>query len=339
MSTPYNQNQWNPGPGYPIPGQAPAEQAPEEKRKRRTAIIVLFLVLALVLTSLAVLFLGKGTLWGKGDILQEPVLFSDTRYVGDVDSPELIADADADTDSNNVRVIIRFFGDGRRATLTSPTLNRHSELLWVKGYEYRENIITGDGTNGAKWTFTPGDEISDNEDNIIEGKFKVEAPRGSEGFRGKITLRQTPWDEHDGEKEPGKSEPPTKTTERPTANSSSTTSSQPSAREEPESEEAEPTPPVGSCEPEAFSEFFNGQPVGPNPPCDGQWANPGRESSDWTKVLHFEGGQWLEVEPAGTTKMGMMGPCYDGDALTAQGAPEEFLSHLTLCRPDEIGNF
>lgn len=100
---------------------------------------------------------------------------------------------------------------------------------------------------------------------------------------------------------------------------------------------ATPAPQRGSCAPGEFDALvpdwphFTGTVV---MYCDGQWAQAGANQTDWTEAFRFADGRWHHVKPHGTSYTGFK--CYNGITLREQGAPEEFLDTLVICRPEDI---
>lgn len=98
-----------------------------------------------------------------------------------------------------------------------------------------------------------------------------------------------------------------------------------------------PAPQRGSCAPSEFDALVQGWPNFTGTVvlyCDGLWAQAGANQTDWTEAFRFADGRWHHIKHHGTSYTGFK--CYNGITLREQGAPEEFLNTLIICRPEEI---
>ncbi|MEH0147703.1 hypothetical protein V6D40_08530 [Corynebacterium sp. Q4381] len=97
------------------------------------------------------------------------------------------------------------------------------------------------------------------------------------------------------------------------------------------------TPAKGSCAPEEFDKLVPGWPnfTGTTVTyCDGLWATAGANQTDWTETFRFTGGAWQRVPKRGTTYTGF--GCYNGLTLREQGAPQQLIDAVLICKPNEI---
>ncbi|MCS5480066.1 hypothetical protein NYP18_10410 [Corynebacterium sp. YIM 101645] len=96
------------------------------------------------------------------------------------------------------------------------------------------------------------------------------------------------------------------------------------------------TPPTtpdrpGSCEPDFFLDEFTSPVV---MFCDGAWARAGQAQTDHVLVFHYRDGRWLS-HPHDGRDVFTQYPCYDEENLRATGAPEELISQVSLCEPED----
>lgn len=95
--------------------------------------------------------------------------YNETRYAGTLEDASALTD---DPDLTHVVLVVHFYDDGDRGTVTSPTLPLHAELKKTGDGEYEQQApVVGTGGEGNKWSFTPhkakinGKNGSDNADN------------------------------------------------------------------------------------------------------------------------------------------------------------------------------
>lgn len=146
-----------------------------------TALISLLTIAVMVIAYL----LGTQAFNRSQGALDDPKLFSNTRYQGTLPTTEGLNEEAPD----DAIVVVRFFDEGRTATITSPTLDRYSELTWEKDFTYVEKVVTGEGGTGTKWTFTPNDQGS------LDISYKI---RGGEETQP-APVDKTGWEDVDHE--------------------------------------------------------------------------------------------------------------------------------------------
>ncbi|RSZ61409.1 hypothetical protein EAH68_13140 [Corynebacterium hylobatis] len=96
------------------------------------------------------------------------------------------------------------------------------------------------------------------------------------------------------------------------------------------------TPPTmpdrfGGCEPAFFLDEFTSPVV---LFCDGAWARAGQAQTDHVLVFRYRDGRWLS-HPHDGRDVFTQYPCYDEEKLRATGAPEELISQVSLCEPED----
>ena len=120
------------------------------------------------------------------------------------------------------------------------------------------------------------------------------------------------------------------------AESSKESSSRPSTTVstiyETESDEAEDTPAKkdsdkGPCDWKSVEEGEIGDTV--QSFCDGKFARVGKYATDDTKYLHWDGKEWVAIEPDGTTLTGFN--CYDEAKMDELGIPAELKENMIAC--------
>ena len=132
--------------------------------KTNKILVAILAVLLLVLAAIGGTIAVRKNLFGSD--LGDP--FDGTRYTGMLAKGSELS-GDQDDDAVPVVLVVRFQDDGERATLTSPTLQRHSELTRNDQGTYEETIITGEGVAGT-WDFGGATErpAEDNDAERIE---------------------------------------------------------------------------------------------------------------------------------------------------------------------------
>lgn len=91
-----------------------------------------------------------------------------------------------------------------------------------------------------------------------------------------------------------------------------------------------PAPAPGpSCDPEAFRadghDFVDGLLF-----CDSGWARGGQDQSDYVRIFQWANDSWEMYAPAGESAATGY-PCYDTDAMAAQGAPAALINQTLDC--------
>lgn len=102
--------------------------------------LISFLVIAAIVVG--VIVNQRGNSAGYREAVSEPALYSQTRYKATISTSYGLTTCDGEM--KDVEVILRFFDDGREATITSPTLRSYAELEWQTGYKYKVVSITED---------------------------------------------------------------------------------------------------------------------------------------------------------------------------------------------------
>lgn len=146
----------------------------------------------ILLAILGVLLLVLGLIGGAILLQSNPFSsrtlaqpYNETRYAGTLEDASALTD---DPDLTHVVLVVHFYDDGDRGTVTSPTLPLHAELEKTGDGEYKQKApIVGTGGEGNTWSFTPhkakigdksgtdGSEGTDNTDDAAE-QPSVSAP-------------------------------------------------------------------------------------------------------------------------------------------------------------------
>lgn len=104
-----------------------------------TALISILVIAAIVV---GIIVNQRGNFAGYREAVSEPALYSQTRYKATISTSYGLTTCDGEM--KDVDVILRFFDNGREATITSPTLRSYAELEWEEGYKYKVVSITED---------------------------------------------------------------------------------------------------------------------------------------------------------------------------------------------------